>query len=126
MSYLLLLVLLIPCIFFAYRHWRDYVEQSFWYDWKFGQYVGLAGFVCYLILYMALGVDRLYSFQNLSLSRNITTFFIAPGVGFALIIFPRVAAEFFSENVEHLVDRINFPAVIGWVLVSYTLLVILF
>lgn len=110
-------------LFLGYRHLSAYYEEPFSKE-NFGiiSLFALVLYLLYLSLFMYLGVDGLYELQKFGRpSRKLANFFIYPGIGFGLAIFPKVASEYmfnaFSMNMLRIQSQLC--AITGWLLIIY-------
>lgn len=112
-------------LYWGTKYFSNYIDA--WKKWGAFSKLSAVLFTLYIIFIFVLDSEELHALAFAGSRKSIPflDFFLIPSVGFGLAMFPRAAAEQFSEEVEKRIDWLNVPALIGWFIQLY-LLVVLF
>ena len=120
-----LVVLVSLPIYLGVRHYSEYesFDNTLWgLSEKFATGLLLA-YVCFFLL---VGKEYLYSLQEFGADyRKFSTFFIYPSFGFAIAMFPRIAAEYCDNYIDlAAAGMCRVVSIFGWLLLVFLLITV--
>ncbi|NVK57204.1 MAG: hypothetical protein HWE26_16505 [Alteromonadaceae bacterium] len=117
-------------IFLALRHYDAYGTFEDSNIWGKSEKLALMIFMLYIAMVIVLGKSGIYTFyEPITAIRDhrFVYFFCAPGLGFGIAIFPRVAAEFSQLYLPMLkTGTLKYFAIFGWLIIVALTLVLVF
>jgi hypothetical protein len=115
-------LLLVPAGVLAYRHRIEW-GAGFGLNsglWKCGSVIAASFLLAMIVATVLLGADEFRAAMGSRRSRNWPLFFLLPGVGLAVAIFPGPASELAGRYKELAAEKATHTfAIVGWCLFAY-------
>ncbi|MFT4940548.1 MAG: hypothetical protein ACI88A_003605 [Paraglaciecola sp.] len=123
-----ILVLVSIPVYLGLRHASEYETFQDEKIWGKSEKIATLLLMSYLVLIVLLGKGGLYQMSEYGSDyRKFGTFFFVPSMGFAIAMFPRVAAEFFDNYIQMAsTGSSRVVALFGWLMISILLFTLVF